>query len=375
MRLLATARHPGPAHALAALLCAVPEADWTILASPDAEPVLRRRASGLNGRVRILRIPDSEPRDVRRWVKTAVEAVDPELVVRTTPSTGYGADEALSSVIADRLPVLVLQDFPGVGQALGDDTDPAGERSRMIATPDVFGAAQLARRGLAARVTGWIAHERFLHAPPWESARAQGRRRLGVADGDLVVLVVGSSADLQPAVDEQLLEDCAPATNGELGTAHLLYKAHPRRDAAGTARIAAASARLGARPLLMERPLLSESMILAMPDLVVSRASVMNLEALAYADVSGQPAPLSAYSGDFDTSTFPGYWGSALPPTHRPGHGSLITRPGELWPVVAPLLHRRSAGGQHTGGGAAYAPPTSLKEDLRQLVRALGLDL
>lgn len=375
MRLLATARHPGPAHALATFLHAVPEADWTILAAPDAEMVLRQRVSGLDGRVRVIRTAGHETRDVRRCVEDAVKAVDPELVVRTTPSTGYGADEAIASMVAGRVPVLTLQDFPGVGQALAEHPDPADYRSRVVATPDAFGAEQLARRGLHSRVTGWIAHERFVHAPPWPIARAQGRRRMGVADDDLVVLVVGSSADLPVTVDEQLLKGCAPATTGELGTTHLLYKAHPRRDPEDIACVAAVLESLGARPPLSKRERLSEAMILALPDLIVSLASVMNLEALAYAAIHDQLAPLSAYCGDFDNSTFPGYWGSTLPSTHQPGHGNLIAQTAELWPVVAPLLHRGSGSDPYAGGGAEYAPPTSLTEDIRELVRSLGLEL
>jgi hypothetical protein len=358
-RVLATARHPGPVHCVAALAEALPGLDWVIAASGAAAAGLAAWYPALGQRVTVLGAdaPDgdwaahADPADLpaARTLLAAcrrlADRIQPDLVVRTTPATGFGADELIGTAVAGRAPVLCIQDFPGLGLALGGGQHPvATATAAEVATVDATSAGWIERRhAVPARVLGWIAHERLARFPAYSPAREAARAGLGVG-GQKIALLVGSSSDVAVGAEAAMITAaCGLARLAALRPLRLAYRAHPRRSAAQRERLQRTfAAAAGASALAIPRSL-AEAALLALPDVVVSRASVLNLEVLAYAGTAGdvRAMPISVYCGADAPELFPGYWGPQPPVTHQPGGGSVIAAAGTLAAAVAAALGQR----------------------------------
>jgi hypothetical protein len=205
----------------------------------------------------------------------------------------------------------------------------------LIITPSESATTALDRMTSARVVTGgWVAHDRFHRARPYEKSRAAERAALHLSDDDTYVLLVGSGPDVEVAAETALLAELAGL--GELlphRSVRLEYRPHPRRrpeDATALLRLAGGSD----HPV---QPIGAAS--LAAPDVIVSRASVLNLEAMAYAATWGErTTPLSVYVLDDRSPIIDGYWAPSLPHTHLPGSGSLTVR-AEIAREIVGELH------------------------------------
>lgn len=343
-RALAVVRHPGPVHMLAEVVRALPELSWTVAAQGAALNAARRDpvlAAALTPRP-----PDeaATARDPVSVCRKLVEDARPDLVVRTTPSTGEGLDEVVADVVRARVPVVCLQDFPGVGADISA-TD-------LVLTVDAeAGRWVTARYGARTAAVGWVAHERFALIPPRTEVRAAFHRVAGL-NGRPLALLVGASSDV-PVDDEAewIRRVTASLRAAEpLCDVWVTYRVHPRRAPVERERLTA----------MGPSPVGPADGLVAAADLVLSRASVMNLEALAHAGADvlagrADPAvmPISLYVDRPDGPLFPGYWGPEPPRTHRPGGGSLVIGTADVTAAVGAVWADREPLGQEA---LIYAP-------------------
>jgi hypothetical protein len=363
-RILASVRHPGPVHCLAAAMAAVPEAEWHVAAHAGAATLLAESYADVVAGTTLIALPFDEaenpsPAAVRAGLGHCAQLVDdvrPDVVVRTTPSTGWWADEFMATAVAGRAPVIAVQDFPGLGTALRADARRAVERGvdTGLAPDDASARWLAARAGTPAIPVGWLAHDRFHRMRPYDGQRAESRAAAGLAASDICVLVIGSGPDVPLPAEKQLLAQAAGITAAvQSCQVRIAYRGHPRRPEGDAAALYGAlhhrlpgTARLGSGRL---PPGLAGA---AAADVLVSRASVMNLELMAYAATWDSPnPPMSVYllpAGNFSVA---GYWGPGAPGTHRPGGGSLIVS-DTTGDAVA---HELAAGRPLTGAALARA--------------------
>jgi hypothetical protein len=388
-RVLVTVRHPGPVHCVAALVLAVPGLDWVVAASGAAVTCLRRDHPDLASRTMTVAAEagwaaEADPADLDAarsllaGCRRLADAVAPDLVIRTTPATGLGADELMATAVDGQVPVLCVQDFPGIGLTLGTGQHPvAVQGPDVVAVPEQDSARWVEQRhGVPACALGWVAHERFARFPPYATVRDQVRTRLGLA-GQRVVLVAGAAAEVPEAREAALLAAaCGLRDLSAVAPVRLLYRQHPRRDAATAGRLRRLFAQAaGDAAVTVPGPVAGPD-LLAVADLVVSGSSVLNLEVLAYASsarsspdcgpgISGDvpPMPVSVFCGEPAEPVFAGYWGPRPPVTHRPGGGSLLTSPAALPADVAAAL---ADPGALTTAALAYRPRGALA---RQAIR------
>jgi len=119
-----------------------------------------------------------------------------------------------------------------------------------------------------------------------------------------------------------------------------------------------AFARLPEASVLRLSEPLPEAELLALPDVVVSGASAMNLEVLSYAGTAAAAGqmPLSVYLTDPGQALFPGYWGPGLPSTHRPDGGSILVQAGGLVSGLIAVLEDQPAHEAMARAALKYAP-------------------
>lgn len=298
-RVLVTCRHPGPAACVRTLVEALPHRDWLVAAAPPAAQML----TGLRGRpgVDLIEMDPSAKVSVAA-ARRLLEQVRPEVVIRTTPATGDGLDEVIAVAVAGSVPVLCVQDFPGLGQALGAD---AGAAPDLVLTVDDESASWLRHRTAAPAVgIGWLGLERLRTGPPPSFLRDRVRHLLGLSSP--VLLVVGSSSDISVRDELAMLEEAADLPlRGQ--SPQMIYRVHPRRDAEEAKalhRVVSAPLPDGALDDLTEREVLS------LPDAVVSMASMFNLEVLAVATQEPLcPAPVSVFYRPSSEWNMSGFWG------------------------------------------------------------------
>lgn len=352
-RILGTVRHPGPAHCVAAAIRAVPDVDWHLAAHPLAARVLAESYPDTFARVSVVDISvgELEAGDtaglsmVLDRCARLFDDVRPDAVVRTTPATGWGPDELVATAVAGRVPVIALQDFPGIGTALRSGAHPVGHLGAdVVLAPDDTAAGWLRSiLGVPAAAVGWLAHDRFHRLEPYDEQRAAARASAGLASDETCVLVIGSGPDVARAREEQLVVEAAGIASA-LSPAPVRcgYRPHPRRPVDDGHVLQGVLTGMVPTP-----PCPTDGFAtLAMADVVVSRASVMNLELMAYAATwSARHVPLSAYVMDEHEPFIAGYWGPERPPTHRPGGGSLVVSTG-LGNAVAQELFSRTGTGR-----------------------------
>lgn len=364
-RILATVRHPGPAHCLAAAIAAVPEGEWHVAAHPVAAQVLvdahpRAVARAIHVGVPFDEVAEDDTAGLRAGLGFCTRLFDdvrPDVVIRTTPSTGWGPDELIATAVAGRVSVIGVQDFPGLGTALRAGSHPAVERGAdTVLAPDEVATGWLRTcAGVPADSIGWLAHDRFHTAPPYDEQRAIGRQSAGFSAGQICVLVIGSGPDVAFTEEADLVAEAAGIVGAlSPAVARIGYRPHPRRAAGDAALLQdALAAHVPVTARILPRDLAPGLAGLAMADVVVSRASVMNLELEAYAATwTSRHVPLSAYLMDEDQFFIAGYWGPQAPATHRPGGGSLVVSAGLGSAVARELATHRPQ--THCGRARTY---------------------
>ncbi len=368
-RILASARHPGPAHCLAAAVAAVPEAEWNIAAHPAAAQLLAEAYPEVMAGARVIEVPFAEAQEADHdqiraglaFCARLVDAIRPDVALRTTPSTGWGMDELVATAVAGRAPVIALQDFPGLGIALRAGAHPVAVGGVDAAlAPDEISAGWLSDRAQApVTPVGWLAHDRFHRSPPYDRQRAESRREAGIGASELCMLVIGSGPDISLAAEAGLVAEAAAGAGALSPTPVTVeYRLHPRRPAAEASGLAEAlRVALAPNARLPAGRLAPGVAGLAAADIVISRASVMNLETMAYAATwhCADP-PLSVYvlaGGQFPVA---GYWGPGLPATHLPDGGSLVIEAGLGAAISRGMAARRDVGRRALARGYVSDP-------------------
>jgi hypothetical protein len=366
----------------------LPEVSWRIMAGGAALAMIRVQYSHLLPLCLPARSPVQAEREdlagARAILAQCAEAFEtwkPDFVVRTTPSTGIGTDELIATAVAGRVPVLCLQDFPGLGVALC-----AGEHSLVsrscdvVATVDEPSAEWISSlKGLPAHVVGWCAHDRFRAFPPYADARRVIRGVTGLAE-EFALLVLGASedvaeedeADLLAAVARLTVWDGAHRRSGPRFRPH--YRPHPRRSPSAVQRLMHTfEESVGAASVSMPDEA-SPGELYAWADIVASHASAVNLEVMAYAALSQGLVrePLSIYLEISSSKLlFDGYWGPTAPSTHMPGNGSLLTDPDSFPDLVLRMCEDDELWRRTSALGRRYAPAVgdvSAISPLRDLV-------
>jgi hypothetical protein len=363
-RILACVRHPGPAHCLAAAIAAAPEGEWHIAAHASVVKLLVESYADVTAGANLIVLPfdevdEPDTAQLRAGLAHCAQLVGdvrPDAVLRTTPSTGWWADEFIATAVAGRAPVIALQDFPGLGTALAAGTYSAIERSVDAAlAPDDTSAGWLrTHAGVPTTSVGWLAHDRFHRMRPYDDQRAESRLAAGLAVGHVGVLVIGSGPDV-PLPEERRL--FAQAT-GIIDALHAVrvsvgYRPHPRRSVADTSGLQGALHDGLTETAELRFDQLEPGLAgLSAADIVVSRASVMNLELVAYAATwDSQHPPMSVYLLEGERFSVAGYWGPTTPTTHLTGGGSLVV--GAM--IGDAVAHELATGRQLTSDALARA--------------------
>lgn len=255
-----------------------------------------------------------------------------DIVIRTTPSSGIDVDEILPTAVRSlgyTGPILAIQDYYGVGNLLNNGEDTLLKYGvTHLATVDNL-AMDLMKTRFTGSIhsVGWIAHDSFLKATPFHLIRQEKRNILGVTNKDLIVFFACSA--LNNEVDLVVFEHVLKSLQKLNLEFSFLYKVHPRmtnREISKYKDIINKNGK-GIR-LISEESFSTYLEFLAVPDLIISTASMVNIDALAYATIEKnfENAPVSLYIEDkFIRKAIQQDTGIDVLPTHLSGHGSLCT--------------------------------------------------
>lgn len=367
LSILATVRHLGAVHMLFGAVRLLPGCRWRILIEEGAGRTIAEHYDDVLRSVSVEFVEAHVP-DVGAATRLAAELIQkhqPDLLVRTTPTGGVGLDEFL--IQADRelgaaTPALALQDCHGIGQRLAlPHPDPAYH----VLTVDDRAAAEVETVWDApAKAAGWLAHLRFSTGIGYAEARGRARRKLGLSDGAAQVLIVGSSSDVDPRREIAMVAAVAAELREIVGSTPLryAYRPHPRRPALEGAALREEVGSLLAPLKANDLSALTYRELLASLDVVISAASVMNVEALAYARTeagAGAELPLSVYPVPDEGPLFAGDWSRHRPSTHLPGNGSLLPAPGKGPPGLSRAFHDPGVRRRLAQETSAYLPDPS----------------
>jgi hypothetical protein len=367
-RLLITARHPGPADLILGLLPGLAEyMELHIIATDTAlqllldrgRPTLRDCATtlwthGTQGFHRVdLSVPPAlpppatfsttqiDPADLAsaarlvRELRVFFSSFMPDLFLRTTPSSLIGIDELAPAALRSggfRAPIHCLQDYYDVGLALRDDEHPVAKVGiDAIATVDEAAARSVRERsGRDATVVGWASFDKYLTGLPYRAARVSGRRLLGLPENGKLVLYAGIRAGLPDGTDLLDFEQCLAALvdySALRPEVRVALRTHPRCPPEERLAYQQLCQTYDRRIRFQSIDRLTEfRQVLAAPDALLSPASALNLDALAYAATDPNPETQSVFlTGPYARAAFQASAGSALPPTHQSGSGSFLS--------------------------------------------------
>ncbi|MFI5993964.1 hypothetical protein ACIBAC_19265 [Streptomyces sp. NPDC051362] len=307
-----------------------------------------------------------------------LDAVQPNLLVRTTPTVGEGIDEYLVQVdreLGRRTAAVALQDCQGIGKRLS--LGRADDAYRVLTVDERAAATVRARHGVAADAVGWLAHSRFLRGVPYAEARRSGRRLMAVDEEAIQVLFIGAAAEVEVERELGLVESMAPELRGLSTSVPVTYsyRPHPRRGAEELDALSKGVTALLDPLSAVDTAGLSYRETLASVDVVVSGASVMNLEVLAYfsAGSDGRArTPLSVYQEPREAGLFPGDWSAVRPLTHVPGNGSVLVHQGATAPPLEDLVLKSAMSRRRAREIRQYLPDPqgdALRASLRSVLQ------
>jgi hypothetical protein len=264
--------------------------------------------------------------------------IQPDIVLRTTPSHSIGVDELMPVALRStgyNGPILALQDYYGVGLALGDDEHRiANVGVDAIATIDENASRMIQERlGIEATVVGWVAHETYLTGESHRKVRDEARAVLTLVDEKLI-LYAGICSNLPDDNDVKDFVEVVRAVASlrkRQSKIRFGYKLHPRTGKEEAAKYHSFAAQAASEIGLIDLPAFpSQRHYLAVADLIVSPASAFILEALAFGSVDREKDPnqttVSLYTtGAYAQTAMKQLTGYSLLPTHEEDGGSLCS--------------------------------------------------
>lgn len=339
-RLLIVARDPGPIALLKAVwpdlkvvydLCLLIEdrsakfIEWV----PDTERLI---------------IPVSEP--CEQGCERALRWFHPDIVLRTTPAHGSGVDElifAAMNAVRCPAPLFCIQDHYGIGQGLLE--------AHSVATVDAIAAKLVQEQyGVDAAVVGWAAHQHYVSGMPWIEARVLSRKNVGIGLRDQLILYAGICSGLSSEEDFRDFTEvvCALQKIENLGFA-VAAKPHPRHSAATQALYFDKIHKAGLK-IVDVSGLCEERLRLAVADVIISPASVMNIDALAYQaywkawhdNIGNSVASVYTLTESSVKAMKLATTGSLFP-SHTVGCGSFIAESGRIEETIATALVNHKA--------------------------------
>ncbi|PEK39641.1 hypothetical protein CN568_24160 [Bacillus pseudomycoides] len=258
--------------------------------------------------------------------------IDFDIVIRTTPVTGIDVDEILPTAVRNvgySGPILGIQDYYGVGNILNDGEDDLLKYGvTHLATVDNLAVEIMKHRFSGPiRSTGWLAHDLFLRSDPLSMVRENIRSSLGISQNQKVVFYACSA--LQYESDFIGFEHVLTSLVELNLDVTFLYKVHPRMTHREISKYADILNEFGKGLKVVPEDEFSDYLeYLAVSDLVISTASMVNLDTLAYTTLQGSfnDVPVSLYiEDDCIRQAILKATGLLTLPTHLAGHGSLCT--------------------------------------------------
>lgn len=134
-------------------------------------------------------------------------------------------DDLALAAAPDPGATLVMQDFWGELKTAGDR-----EAAHYLVLDQVAADVTRMRSSAAIHVVGSPKHAAYASLP-CAAIRAEGRRRMGAGQGDVVVGYFGQNLLALGEPYRATLRDAAAAIRNDAGVAALIYRPHPREDA------------------------------------------------------------------------------------------------------------------------------------------------
>jgi len=292
---------------------------------------------------------------IHNWL----ENIQFDLYIRTTPSSHIGIDEIIPTVMKNanyNQPILCLQEYYGVGKCLLDN-----EHRLLTKGPDaILTVDELAERHLLncgckvpIHIIGWPAYDGLLTGIPFSTARNEGRSKLGLQDGHKLLLYASICSDLPDDNDLKDFEMLMTAILSLNNTKNIRVwlKNHPRTRTEELEKYSLLKERLLGNVHFVDGSILDYHECLASADLIVSPASALNIDAMAYAATIPGGAvkhsifrqPVSLYTiGKYSKMAMKNATGLDILPTHEAGRGSVISDYNELDTMVSRSLYDKS---------------------------------
>lgn len=246
-----------------------------------------------------------------------IREISPDVILRTTPATHYGIDEAVAEAVKEAgtpCRMLCYQDYYGCGHALKNFNG-------TILTLDKEASHLLLRDGIRSIPIGWLSMLNYLQLPSYSTVREKTRCKLH-AEPDQILLLYCMTASGDIDAESEIFSRFL-SRNHENQKQRLFIKTHPRNSKAEIQRYLA----LLKNTSYETADTLRYEEVLAFPDYIISPASAVNVDALSYQICNGlhELKTISVYTEGVYTCRLiqkaTGY--SSLAPGRR-GNGSLI---------------------------------------------------
>lgn len=299
-KILITLRHPGPTHAIAAVMPEIEKIFHSIVLvlSDTAIEIMGKQYRNLlsNKKVylvdidgRISKISDPYSKDfldLISKIEKIIEAEKPNRILRTTPASGYGVDEAVTRA-ANRI---------GYGKRVRcyQEIYDCGKDLNLLKTPvgvvDIKAAQILKQKGIHSRVIGWLNQGVFQDVITYSEARETTRQQLQIARKEEVILYCTVASGNDEAEQKHFYQFIA----GSEGR-RVFVKFHPRNTESYKVRFF--SKKYSNVEIING---LSIESVLSFADYIVSPGSAINLDCLQYQIVSGLQSlkTISVYTDD-----------------------------------------------------------------------------
>lgn len=342
MKILITLRHPGPTQAIMAIL---PELEKDgheiqlvltdvalVVAGERYQKILQgksiyffrentwvKKSGMLTGMTQKGKTEFEEEYDIRYLelvedMKRLIQIEMPDVILRTTPVSGYGVDEAITRA-ANELGVggkiRCYQEIYDCGMDLEKVEAPIG-------VVDKKAAERLSRKGIEAVVIGWMNQTLFLSYISFEKARKKGRKALNIVDEERTFLYCAVASG-----NEQAELDHFRCFIHAIKKGRVFIKFHPRNSEQYQQKFM----ELDKEHKVFKIQGMEIECVLAVSDYLISPGSTVNLDCLQYQIISGMKMlkTISIYINDqHSKDIIASVFGCDVQPYMENGMGSII---------------------------------------------------
>lgn len=310
--LLITLRHPGPADAVLPIIPMLDEIyNVKLVVTDTAINILNERYNDYIGKYEIYypglnfkngfvkefcvnhfktQYEDDEVDEYEEFFyvfEKFIKQMKPNIVLRTTPAYGWGIDEILPRAIKrnfDKTKIFCYQECYGVGRALKSNEHPvASFGSDNICTVDEGSVKFLKERDISSQSIGWLSHIKYKDLESYSLAKSKVRVHYNILEMERVFLyAVVKTGNILEEVEHfsAFLSTLKKVKEvHENITAYIKY--HPRNTSEDVRAYEEAIKKIELNVIRIESDI-PYAWILALPDVIYSVASNLNIDALAY---------------------------------------------------------------------------------------------